>query len=80
MTPAAPGAAPATPQAGLPAAFTDASTDANAARAAGVPAIAIGVTTGSGEHTPGEWIDVAPLAAGLYCAAATIAGWEGGAT
>jgi tripeptide aminopeptidase len=76
--PLAAAAAGALRAAGLPAAFTAASTDANAAHAAGVPAIAIGVTTGAGEHTPREWIDTAPLAAGLGCAAATIAGWEGG--
>ena len=63
--------------AGLPASFTAASTDANAAHAAGVPAVAIGVTTGAGEHTPDEWIDTAPLATGLGCAADTISGWEG---
>ncbi len=75
--PLAAAAAAALRAAGLPVAFTAASTDANAAHAAGVPAIAIGVTTGAGEHTPGEWIDAAPLAAGLSCGAATIAGWEG---
>jgi tripeptide aminopeptidase len=75
--PLAAAAAGALRAAGLPAAFTAASTDANAAHAAGVPAIAIGVTTGAGEHTPGEWIDTAPLCAGLGCAADTIAGWEG---
>jgi tripeptide aminopeptidase len=63
---------------GLKARRTAASTDANAAHAAGVPAIAIGVTTGGGEHTPGEWIDTAPLATGLCCAADTITRWEGG--
>ena len=46
---------------------------------AGAPAIAIGVTTGAGEHTPDEWIDTAQLGAGLMCAAATITGWERGA-
>jgi acetylornithine deacetylase/succinyl-diaminopimelate desuccinylase-like protein len=75
--PLAAAAAAALRAAGLPVAFTAASTDANAAHAAGVPAIAIGVTTGAGEHTPDEWIDAAPLAAGLSCGAATIAGWEG---
>jgi tripeptide aminopeptidase len=75
--PLAAAAAGALRAAGLPARFTAASTDANAAHAAGVPAIAIGVTTGGGEHTPGEWIDTSPLGAGLGCAAATIAGWEG---
>ncbi len=63
--------------AGLPASFTAASTDANAAHAAGVPAVAIGVTTGAGEHTPDEWIDTAPLATGIACAADTISSWEG---
>jgi hypothetical protein len=49
------------------------------AHAAGVPAVAIGVTTGGGEHTPGEGIDTAMLGTGLRCAAATITGWERGA-
>ena len=75
--PLAVAAAAALHQAGLTARHTAASTDANAAHAAGVPAIAIGVTTGSGEHTPEEWIDTAPLATGLACAADTIARWEG---
>jgi tripeptide aminopeptidase len=75
--PLAAAAAAALRAAGLRARFTAASTDANAAHAAGVPAIAIGVTTGGGEHTPDEWIDTSPLGAGLGCAAATIAGWEG---
>jgi tripeptide aminopeptidase len=74
--PLATAAASALRAAGLPARFTAASTDANAAHAAGVPAIAIGVTTGGGEHTPWEWIDTAPLGAGLGCAADTIAAWE----
>jgi hypothetical protein len=59
--------------------FTAASTDANAAHAAGVPAIAIGVTTGAGEHTLDEWIDTSQLGTGLGCAAATITAWERGA-
>jgi tripeptide aminopeptidase len=74
--PLAVAAAGALGAAGLPAAFTAASTDANAAHAAGVPAIAIGVTTGAGEHTPDEWIDTSQLGTGLKCAAATITGWE----
>ena len=41
------------------------STDANAAHARGIPAIAVGVTRGSGEHTPQEWIEIAPIADGL---------------
>jgi acetylornithine deacetylase/succinyl-diaminopimelate desuccinylase-like protein len=75
--PLAAAAAAALRGSGIPPVFTAASTDANAAHAAGVPAIAIGVTTGGGEHTPEEWIDTAPLAAGLRCAADTIARWEG---
>ena len=41
-----------------------ASTDANAAYAAGIPAVAVGITTGEGEHTLGEWIDVEPIGRG----------------
>jgi tripeptide aminopeptidase len=75
--PLAAAAAAALRGSGLRAEFTAASTDANAAHAAGVPAIAIGVTTGGGEHTPDEWIDIAPLATGLRCAADTVTRWEG---
>ncbi|MFI5891702.1 M20/M25/M40 family metallo-hydrolase [Actinoplanes sp. NPDC051513] len=49
-----------------------ASTDANAAYAAGLPAIAIGVTTGAGEHTEKEWIDLAGLRVGLTVLADTV--------
>jgi tripeptide aminopeptidase len=52
------------------------STDANAAHAAGIPAVALGVTTGSGEHTPQEWIDTAPLADGLAALADTVVRFE----
>jgi tripeptide aminopeptidase len=48
------------------------STDANAAHARGVPAIAVGITTGGGEHTTEEWIDVAPIATGVRALAATV--------
>ena len=48
------------------------STDANAALDAGLPAIAVGVTEGSGEHTPREWIATGPVAAGLRALAATV--------
>ncbi|MEZ5098974.1 MAG: M20/M25/M40 family metallo-hydrolase [Thermoleophilia bacterium] len=40
------------------------STDANAAIAAGIPAVTLGVTSGTGMHTPGERIRVEPLALG----------------
>ncbi|MEA2522591.1 MAG: tripeptide aminopeptidase [Actinomycetota bacterium] len=52
--------------------FVATSTDANAAHARGIPAIAIGITTGGGEHTPNEWIDLAPIANGLSVAASTV--------
>jgi tripeptide aminopeptidase len=52
--------------AGLPAAIEDAaSTDANAAFAAEIPALAIGLTRGGGTHRTDEWIDLAPLARGV---------------
>jgi acetylornithine deacetylase/succinyl-diaminopimelate desuccinylase-like protein len=52
------------------------STDANAAHARGIPAIALGVTTGSGEHTPEEWIAVAPIERGLRALARTVQEYE----
>jgi tripeptide aminopeptidase len=48
------------------------STDANAAHARGVPAVAVGVTTGAGEHTTEEWIDIVPISAGVRALAATV--------
>ena len=65
-------AATALEEAGIPPSFVATSTDANAAHARGIPAVAVGVTTGSGEHTPQEWIDVAPVADGLSVLAATV--------
>lgn len=49
-----------------------ASTDANAAHEAGVPAVALGVTVGAGEHTTGEWIETEPVASGLAALAGTL--------
>lgn len=49
---------------GLPAASSAGSTDANAAIALGVPALALGVATGSGMHSLDERIDTASLALG----------------
>jgi tripeptide aminopeptidase len=69
-------AAAALEDAGLPVVFVATSTDANAAHARGIPAVAVGVTTGSGEHTPDEWIDIAPVAAGLSVLAATVTRFE----
>jgi tripeptide aminopeptidase len=52
------------------------STDANAAHARGIPAIAIGITKGSGEHTPREWIDTALIPDGVRALARTVARYE----
>jgi tripeptide aminopeptidase len=52
------------------------STDANAAHARGIPAIAVGVTRGSGEHTAQEWIETAPIEAGVRALARTIERFE----
>jgi tripeptide aminopeptidase len=52
------------------------STDANAAHARGIPAVALGVTTGGGEHTPQEWIDIAPIVDGVSILAATVARFD----
>jgi tripeptide aminopeptidase len=65
-------AAAALREAGLPCEFRAASTDANAAYEAGVPAIALGVTRGEGEHTLAERIDTEPVPAGLAVLADTI--------
>ncbi|MDG2028698.1 MAG: M20/M25/M40 family metallo-hydrolase [Acidimicrobiales bacterium] len=58
--------------AGLDMEVTEASTDANAAHAAGIPALAIGITVGSEEHTIREWIELEPIGAGLDVLAATV--------
>ena len=52
------------------------STDANAAHARGIPAIAVGVTRGSGEHTAQEWIETAPIEDGVRVLARTIERFE----
>jgi tripeptide aminopeptidase len=62
--------------AGITVEFVATSTDANAAHARGIPAIAVGVTTGSGEHTPQEWIDIAPISQGLTVLAATVTAFQ----
>ncbi len=59
-------------RAGVPMELRAASTDANAAYAAGIPAVALGVTRGEGEHTPAEWIETQPVADGLTVLAETI--------
>ncbi len=63
-------------QAGRPVELVAASTDANAAYAAGVPAIAVGVTTGAGEHTEQEWIDLADVEVGLTVLVGTVTGLD----
>jgi tripeptide aminopeptidase len=59
--------------AGITPSFPASSTDANAGHAAGIPSIAVGVTSGHGEHTPDEWIDLAPIPTGLRVLADTTA-------
>jgi acetylornithine deacetylase/succinyl-diaminopimelate desuccinylase-like protein len=49
---------------GLPDEFGSGSTDANAAAAFDIPAVSIGCTRGSGMHTLGERIGLAPLELG----------------
>jgi len=61
---------------GITPAFIATSTDANAAHARGIPAVAVGITTGGDEHTPREWIDIAPIADGLSVLAATVTRFE----
>ena len=49
---------------GLPDELVAASTDANAALAAGIPALCLGCATGGEMHTPDEYIDIGSLATG----------------
>ncbi|OGO11943.1 MAG: hypothetical protein A2Y53_01435 [Chloroflexi bacterium RBG_16_47_49] len=42
------------------------STDANEPLSRGLPAICMGLTTGGGSHTTGEFIDIKPVAQGLH--------------
>jgi tripeptide aminopeptidase len=51
-------------QLGLPDELVAASTDANAALAAGIPALCLGCTQGGEMHTPDEYIEIASLATG----------------
>ena len=71
-SPLARAAADALARAGIGCEFGAASTDANAAYEAGIPAVALGVTRGEGEHTPAEWIETTPVAAGLAVLADTV--------
>ena len=69
-------AADALRAAGVEPRYGAASTDANAAYAAGIPAVTVGITVGSGEHTPAEWIETAPIATGLAALADTIVRYD----
>ena len=71
-SPLAKAASDALARAGIECEFSAASTDANAAYEADIAAVALGVTRGEGEHTPGEWIETTPVAAGLAALADTI--------
>ena len=61
---------------GIDPAHVAASTDANAAFGAGIPAVTLGITFGSGEHTPGEWIETEPIGTGLAALADTIVRYD----
>jgi acetylornithine deacetylase/succinyl-diaminopimelate desuccinylase-like protein len=50
---------------GISAKLNIGSTDANEPLSRGFPAICIGLTTGGGAHTLGEYIDTKPVAQGL---------------
>jgi tripeptide aminopeptidase len=64
-----------------PAAEGASSTDANAAYGRGIPAVTVGLTTGANGHRVDEYIDVAPLPAGMralrHLARALVAGTPG---
>ena len=51
---------------GLPDELEAGSTDANAALARGIPAVALGCSYGQGMHTTGEWIEADALKLGLH--------------
>lgn len=50
---------------GLEATLTTGSTDANIPLSKNIPAVVMGVTTGGGAHTLGEYIDVEPIEKGM---------------
>jgi acetylornithine deacetylase/succinyl-diaminopimelate desuccinylase-like protein len=50
---------------GLNGRATSGSTDANIPLSLGLPAIVLGITTGSGAHTPQEYIDTPPVSQGM---------------
>lgn len=50
---------------GITPSLTSGSTDANIPLSRGIPALVLGITTGSGAHTPHEYIDTAPVGKGM---------------
>jgi acetylornithine deacetylase/succinyl-diaminopimelate desuccinylase-like protein len=64
---------------GLPDRFKDGSTDANAALAAGTPALSIGCARGGDMHTPHEWIDRASIRDGAAQLEGVLRRWLKGA-
>lgn len=50
---------------GIKPVLTAGSTDANIPLSQGIPAVVVGITTGSGVHTPHEYIDTAPVGKGM---------------
>lgn len=50
---------------GMEAALTTGSTDANIPLSKNIPAVVMGITTGGGAHTLGEYIDVEPIEKGM---------------
>jgi acetylornithine deacetylase/succinyl-diaminopimelate desuccinylase-like protein len=50
---------------GLEAILTAGSTDANIPLSRGIPAVVMGITTGGGAHTLGEYVDVEPIQKGM---------------
>ena len=50
---------------GLDSVLTSGSTDANIPLSRGYPAVVLGVSTGSGAHTKGEYINTEPVAKGM---------------
>ncbi|MGB0113412.1 MAG: M20/M25/M40 family metallo-hydrolase, partial [Ilumatobacteraceae bacterium] len=63
-------------QVGVEPEFVAASTDANAAHAAGLPALAVGITVGGDEHTLREWIELDPIESGLRALALTVSRFD----
>jgi tripeptide aminopeptidase len=50
---------------GMEAVLTTGSTDANIPLSRSIPAIVMGITTGGGAHTLGEYIDTKPIELGM---------------